>query len=347
MTSPEVLWIEGDDDGPRNPLTGHPGDQWILDKPADVEALWGSDEAVAWAKGEALLIAGGDGSGKSLLAHNLIARLIGVTRDPLLGMSVPERQRVVYFAQDRPRQARRSLKRFFGEVDRDELAERLVVIDRTVPLIDTYPEMFRDAGVIHDADVVIVDSLKDIASKLSDEEVGSAIKRAYQMALEEDIEVVLLHHDRKASSADRKKRILGLDDIYGSRFIRAGCGSVLALNGGSGDPIVELRQVKTPVGVEVGPLQVSIDFETGGMSEVAGTDLLAVLKAHQRHGLTAGDAAKALFVTNKPNRTEVEKARRRLDKLAESGLATKAPGDPGKPVHYLPSMTALTDRRIA
>jgi hypothetical protein len=43
----------------------------------------------------------------------------------------------------------------------------------------------------------------------------------------------------------------------------------------------------------------------------------------------------ALFMTEQPSRSDVERARRKLDELADRGLLRKVKGTPGKPDRYL------------
>src|SRR5690606_11186386 len=152
------------------------------------------------------------------------------------------------------------------------------------------------------------DSLKDVSREISSEESGLAIKRAYSQAIAAGVQVALLHHDRKIAQ-DSKRKILKLADVYGSRWITAGAGSVIALNGGSGDPIIDLRHLKQP-DEEVGPLSAAFDFETGDMTIQAGTDILEVI-ARTPGGMPALDAARILYETDQPTRAEKERARRK------------------------------------
>ena len=67
------------------------------------------------------------------------------------------------------------------------------------------------------ASVVIVDSLKDAAVELPDDEVGALWNRAVQTTLAAGVEVLVLHHQRKGQQGSRPKAI---DDVYGSRGSR-------------------------------------------------------------------------------------------------------------------------------
>lgn len=319
----------------RTSLLGKPGGQWIRSAPEKIDSVWGLGDQVAWAKGETFMVAGSDGTGKTVLAHNLILRMIGIIEEPLLGLPVARSERVLYLAQDRPIQAKRGLKRMVGDMDEDDLDERLVVFDS--PLNETV-EQDQDLLVRiaeqNSCDSLIVDSLKDITRQLSDEETGQALKRAYQRAQAAGVDVALLHHNRKSSQGANKRELLRLADVYGSRLITAGCGSVIGLNGASGDPIVELRHLKQ-VAEEVGPIQVHFDFTTGGLSIFRGSDIVSLI-AKSPDGMTAKDAASELYSST--DRASIERARRKLDSEVASGRLHKKQDGPSvkAPVRYYP-----------
>ena len=261
-----------------DPFTAHPGGDWIFDRPDQVPAIWGQGDEVAWAEDEAFMLAGSDGSGKTTLAHQLILRMIGLTTDPLLGLPVPPRNRTLYLALDRPSQAARAIKRLVGTGDRPALNERLKVIDWPIGLVDQDTDLLLNLARRHGADTVVVDSVKDCVKEPSSEVSGQALKVAYQTAIYAGYQICLLHHDRKQIQGGTGRRLMKLSDVYGSRWMVAGCGSVIALNGGSGDPVIDLRHLKQP-SAEIGPLKVTFDFETGDVSLFEGGDLLAIVAA--------------------------------------------------------------------
>ncbi len=333
----ELERLENVDPQPRSSasdlLRGHRGGEWILSAPDRVESLWGDGREVAWSKGEAFGIVGGDGSAKTTLAGNLIMRQTGVITEPLLGMTVLPRGRVLFIVQDRPEQARRSLKRLVGDQDRETLDAALTVIDWPIGPIDDNPSLIAELAAEHGADTVFIDSLKDVVLAPSSEESGLAFKRAYSEAIAAGVEVCFLHHDRKAGQ-DSKRRTLKLSDVYGSRFITAGAGSVIALNGGSGDPIIDLRHLKQP-DEEVGPLRVLLDFTTGEMSISEGTDIVDVVNRGP-DGITATDAARILYDTDSPTKPEKERARRKLTSLVDKQLIAVRKGtEKNEPDHYV------------
>ena len=64
---------------------------------------------------------------------------------------------------------------------------------------------------------------------------------SWQEVIARDIQLMLLHHERKA--ANSAKRVHSLDDVYGSTWLTSGLGSVIVLDGEPGDPTVELRHL--------------------------------------------------------------------------------------------------------
>lgn len=228
-----------------------------------------------------------------------------------------------------------------GLIDREKLDERLLAIDWPVEtLLDEDPELLVRLATENEADTLYVDSLKDICAEPSTEVTGLAVRRAYSLCIAEGIEVCLLHHDRKAG-ADSKGRILKLADVYGSRFITAGAGSVIALNGGSGDPIIDLRHLKQP-SQEVGPLRVALDFDTSEMSIFKGSDVYGILR-NAKNGVTANDAARLLYGTEAPTAKERERARRKLENVVGRDRAHKKSGDkPNEPTRYFTTEIPLT-----
>lgn len=75
--------------------------------------------------------------------------------------------------------------------------------------------------------VIVADSYKDLASGLSNDDVGSAINIAVQEVIARGREWLGVHHTRKAQVGNKTPRTL--DDVYGSTFLTAGLGSVIGL----------------------------------------------------------------------------------------------------------------------
>ena len=299
----------------------------ILDEPSTPPSIWGDGEEAIWAEGESLIVAGPDGVGKTTLAGQIVRARLGIGPPAVLGMPVRRGDRnLLYLMMDRPRQIRRALRRVFTEADRAALKERLILWQGPPPA-----DLARDTSmllrlcILADADTVIVDSLKDAALKLSDDETGAGWNRARQNVTAAGIEILELHHPRKEQSDNKKPATLA--DLFGSRWISAGAGSVLMIWGKAGDPVVELIHIKQPA-AEIGPWQLRIDRATGGIEREHGVSLLTEIRYHAGQ-VTAKDAAQILFGTQSPTRAEVEKARSRLDKLVADGVLTEQGGGRG------------------
>lgn len=296
-----------------------PGGSFILDTPPNPDPLWGNGDEVLLADGEALIIAGRQGLGKTTMAGQLALGRCGFPEyAELLGFTItPGDRRVLYLAMDRPRQVARSFRRMVGEAWRQELDDRLVVW-RGPPPADLAKfhglllDLCRKAG----ADTVVVDSLKDAAVGLTDDEVGAGYNRARQTAIEAGVQVVEGHHQRKAPNGAKTGHYT-LDDLYGSTWLTSGVGSVVLLTGAPGDPIVGFHHLKQPAS-EVGPFKVIHDHDVGRSTIWHATDLVLAAKAASG-GLSSVDAARLLFEVALPTPSQREKARRRLLSLEVAG----------------------------
>lgn len=302
-------------------LRYRPGGSFILDTDPNPRPVWGSGQDVLWAEGEALIIVGGQGVGKTTLAQQIALGRCGFEEfSSVLGYPVERNVwgKTLYLAMDRPKQAARSFRRMVGEAWRDQLDESLFVWEGP-PVVDIakHPTTLLAYAEGVNANTVVVDSIKDAAIGLSDDEVGAGWNRARQIALRAGVEIIELHHNRKAVSG-AKAATVSIDEVYGSTWITSGAGSVLLLAGSPGDPVVSLRHLKQPA-EEVGPLRVVHDHEQGRSSVWHSADLLSVALASPS-GLTAVQAATALFEVEKPTAAEREKARRKLDRLVSEGL---------------------------
>lgn len=303
-----------------------PGGSFALN---DTEArpLWGVPGEVVWAEGEPMLLVGPVGIGKTTLLHRLVLARCGCVQPKVLGLPVEATDKpVLLVAADRPRQARRSLRRMVEEADRTRLDRSLIVWEGP-PGFDIAREPERFAAQVADLRVgtVVIDSLKDVAARLSEDETGSGLTRAFGLLAAAGIEVVAAHHHRKATEGNRQPR--ALDDVYGSTWIAAGAGTVALLWGKPGDPVVELSLLKYADG-EIGPFSVEIDHTTGRLRVVDDEhrDPLALLRAAPR-GLTPRDLARSLYGSEDPTKAETERARRRLDRLVTHGKAHKREGE--------------------
>jgi hypothetical protein len=312
------------------------GAAFVLDQPATVPAVWGNGERVLWAEGEALMLCGPSGVGKTTLAGQVMAARLGLL-DSVLGMPVTAGGgRVVLLACDRPSQIARSLRRTMRPEWRQVLAQRLVVWKGPPPAdFAQYPQWMAAMAKRYEADTLVVDSIKDVALGISDDAVGAGYNRARQATLVGGVQVLELHHQVKRGANGGPPTTLA--DVYGSVWLTAGAGSVVLLWGEAGDPVVRLTHLKQPA-TEVGPFDVLHDHHAG-LSTVQGEPDLVALAGAKPAGLTAPEAAAVLFATAKPTRAQVEKARRRLDREVAAGWLVFGSGraggvDGGSPTTY-------------
>lgn len=305
------------------------GARFILDQPEGIPTIWGRGTQVLWPRGEALMIAGGQGLGKTTLAGQVVAGLLGVGDRCVLGLPVTDMGcRVLYLAMDRPRQIARSLRRQFGPDDRDILSERLVVWEGPPPRdLAANPTLLAKMARYYRAGVVVIDSLKDAAVRLAEDAVGAQWNRARQHLLSQGCQLLELHHSTKRGPAGAP--ITGVADVYGSTWLTSGCGSIILLVGEPGDPIVSFRHVKQPA-EEVGPFQLLHDQSCGHLSIDFQVDLLELVRLNGVDGLTAKEAAAAITGKDKPSGADVEKARRRLNQKVTEGGLVRLGGDRGR-----------------
>lgn len=302
------------------------GGQFVLDIPDTIPAVWGRGDDVLWAEGEALMICGPSGVGKTTLTGQLLRALLGLA-DKVLDWEVRPAWRVLYLAMDRPAQIRRALGRVFSADERPVLDERVVFWKGPPPYdLAARPETLLEMARAADADVVIVDSLKDAAIGLSEDPVGAGYNRARQAVLADNRQILELHHVVKRGNNGAAPNTLA--DVYGSAHLVNGAGSVVMLWGEAGDPIVEFKHLKQPMN-DVGPLKVLHDGRSGTSSIFQGSDLLELARKCQTGGVTAADAAALIFEKESPTKNEIEKARRRLADLEKKGLLVQKGGSRG------------------
>jgi replicative DNA helicase len=297
------------------------GGTWVLDAPPGIPAVWGQGDDVLWAEGESLILAGPSGVGKTTITGQLVFARLGLYGDGhVLDHPVaPTGSSVLYLAMDRPRQIQRALGRLAQADHRRTLDERLIARPGPPPQdLAKHPEVLAYMATRNGADTVIIDSLKDAAIGLADDEVGSSLNRAMQIALAEGIQVLALHHQRKGQNGHKPK---SLEDLYGSTWIAAGAGSVVLLWGNAGDPLVELSHLKQP-GAPVGPLKLEHDHLAGTTTVAEGFDLLAYLRRQPRP-VTTESAAAAARGGGEPSANERRQMTRKLTSLMARGMAVR------------------------
>lgn len=312
-----------------NPML-HPqvsdGERFIFEVEADEPAVWGKGHQVLWSPGEALMITGPPGVGKTTVAQQLTLARVGLT-DEFLGFPVQTTSsKVLYLAMDRPRQIARSIRRMVDDGDRELLAERLVVWRGPLPGdVAVRPDIMLRMAEALGCDTMIVDSVKDAAVGLVDSERAGIYNRARQRALAGGIEVVEIAHQRKGGANNGAPK--SLQDVHGGMELTAGAGSVFLVWGAAGDMVVEFNHLKQPAEM-IGPLYLTHDHEAGHTAVDEMPDAGDILRVEPWKVWSVPDLAGALSESSgKPSRGDVERVRRKVEKLADAGLAMRVPGE--------------------
>lgn len=319
------------------------GADFVFGSAADLVPRWGDGSNVLWASGESLMIAAPPGVGKTTLATQIVGGLIGKTGS-VLGYPVLPARRVLYLAMDRPRQIARAMRRYFTDDDAESL-QRLIVQRGPLPAdLAAEPGQLVNLARQHDCDVIVIDSLKDAAVKLSDDQVGGAVNRAIQLCNAADVDVVVLHHQRKGESGTKPT---ALSDVFGSTWLTAGTGSVLLLWGEAGSEQVELIHLKQPAD-PVGPLKLEHDHVAGATVVVRGFDPLAYLRNRGAEGATLSEVVQAEHGgPQTPGGAKWKRTERRMRRLVADGHAraegqTKASDGRVSPSRYYAVDTLAT-----
>jgi replicative DNA helicase len=309
------------------------GATWLQQEPDELPAMWGDEDAPLWVEGEGLMIVGPDGVGKTLLQQRLMRGRLGLDA-ALLGVPIAASERpVLYIAADRPRQAVRAFRRTLENGDEDVLRDRLRVWRGPLPFdITDDPPLLARFVAAHNAGTVFIDSLKDIAYDLVKDEVGSRVNAAFQEVVAAGIELCVSHHQRKELQGAGRPRKLA--DVYGSRWLTAGIGSVVLLWGNAGDLIVDLAHLKQPA-EPFGPYKLVHDHTHGATAISGAIDVEQHMAARGLAGITAADIARLQTGSDDPDRNAVERARRHLEKLVAQDRARRVEGAAGDPIRYV------------
>jgi hypothetical protein len=173
-----------------------------------------------------------------------------------------------------------------------------------------------------DADVVVIDSLKDAAVGLEKSDVGQLVNRAHQLLVSNGIELIINHHPRKSQIGNKKPQ--AVDDLFGSRFIGDGCGSIVLLWGEPGDALVEFMHLKQPREA-IGPWKLEHDHPEGRTTLAARLDVYDIIR--RSNGITNTDVAKQFYETVTPSASQKENARLKVKALIRRGLVVEVAGD--------------------
>lgn len=293
------------------------GADFLLSATLDEPSLWGDGDVHLWSPGESLMLVGPPGVGKSTMGHLLVFGRLGLLPDTLGWKVQPDDRKVLYLAMDRPKQIARAMRRLVQPEHHQVLTDRLVVRNGPLPVdLLSQPAWLRDRALEVGAGTVVVDSVKDILPGYDPQDVGR-YNNARQFCLASDVEVLELHHNRKANGTNKEPNTL--DDVYGGRWLTAGAGSVLSLFGQPGDTVISLKQLKTPAG-ELFPRKVLLDKDAGQMSIYGEITLDALLNQAGKAGVSVRTAAERLFSAKKPSDSQVESTRGRLKRLVKAGL---------------------------
>jgi hypothetical protein len=305
--------------------------EWLFKADDTVVELWGKGDEILWAEGEAFLLAGGQGLGKSTLAGQLVRGQLGF-QDEVLGLPVAKVDKpILYLAMDRPRQLRRSMRRQFSAEEMDAAKGRLLI--RPGPPINDMavdPTLLARMAEAVGAGVVYVDSLKDAAVGLSTDEVGALYNRARQSLLAIGCNICELHHIKKPNQDAGSNG--SVSEVYGSTWITSGAGSIVTLSGEPGDLEVRFRHAKTPAN-EVGPWKILLDPDSGSFS-VRKIDLLVLVRNAGQAGLDADTAAQWIYDCKRPNGSEKKKAERKLDAMVARGVLKRVEDRFGNPTWF-------------
>jgi hypothetical protein len=295
------------------------GKTWLTSGPDHPEPLWGNEHTILAAKGQPTTIAGPQGAGKSVFGQRLALGWIGL-HNTLLGFPVTQGEHnSLYLACDRPEQARLSTRRMVTDEQLDTLQERMRVWKGPPPEdVAKQPLMLLEMAQVADADLIVIDSAKDVALKLSADEIGAAYNSALQHCVAANIEVIVLHHPRKLSGETRDNPVRVLDDLYGAYWVTAGNGSVLYLQPDDFDAYT-LTQLKSPNG-EKAEIPYEHVVATGDVRLPTTPGIEAILDGAGYDGCSGSHVAKCLFKVAKPSQSQSRAVTRRLNELSELGV---------------------------
>lgn len=286
------------------------GSDFLFGDDSTEATVWGSVDTPIWASGESLMIFGPPGLGKSTLSHLLVFARLGLIPS-VLNMPVhDDGGNVFYIAADRPKQIRRAMKRLALPEHLDTLKKRLIVHRGPLPVdICQTKNWLADEAERHGATTVVIDSIKDVCSKPSGDDEANGYNTARQELIARNIELIENHHNRKAGGDNRAPNTV--DDVFGSRWLTGGAGSILCLWGQPGDTVAKFIHLRGPGELHL-PMDVLLDKERGQITPYDHLDLDDLVRMAGINGITVQELAGRLNGTEEPSKSQIESVRTRL-----------------------------------
>lgn len=293
----------------------------------DEPPLWGHEDVAAlWSSGESLFIVGPPGAGKSTLAHLVVFGRLGLLPDVFGFPVTDDGRKVLYLAMDRPKQIQRAMRRLLRPEHRDALTERLLFHKGPLPVSltssDEHRDYLRDLALKYGAGAIVVDSIKDVLPDASDEKSAGRYNSARQSALAAGVEWIELHHNRKANGTNKAPNTL--EDVYGSRWLTAGAGSVISLwQDEPGSPVISLSHLRAS-GEKWRDTTLILDPEAGTLTTEAQETLEEFARRNPK-GFTVMQATAALHPKGTKGKTE--SVRLKVKRLAAKGVLELCSGE--------------------
>ena len=293
----------------------------FLESGIDADPLWGHGADALMAPGQGSMVFGSDGAGKSSIMQQFTFARLGLRTDEVLGFPVQQSdQTVLYLALDRPEQIRRSIGRMVDLTSasvRDRLKRKLVVWRGALPFhCDLDPKAFTEWLVQiggDDLGLVVADSVKDMVSSCTEDAAGMGFNDTVQHITTRGVEFGCCHHNRKPNATNSRPRKLA--DVYGSRWLTAGLGSVLNI-WKADDRRRELTQLKTPYGNPISPVEYTEDYSQGVATTAGSLDdrLTDALASAGQDGLTDAEAVAVAYGVG-PKDDTYHACRKRIQRL--------------------------------